>query len=380
MADSIKTNVNDQDDGEFELESPTFDGLDGVDAELPGEDTWEGLFAADQPTDSSADDEFIIPDSAGFDSAFPAKEYISTLARPYVPRFTEVTENRNYFADQSIVREAERAAEQSRNRSASRADGTAAGGKTGAVASGKGGIVVERVDPAQTTDNIPSGRIDPIAEIESAVPEAVVVNINGGGNTKKSTINVFKFPETRDGEDAPAVDDEELERREISGLTGHRWDAEEGEQEAADEVEEASVEPTADDEPIVAAAEENEESAYEQETPADYNYMPLGYEANESARAASDNSEYTSPAKHETFKDRFLDSLMSIRIRLIVAVLLGLATAVFELFPSQIIAYFGLGLAPNAAAFIDCALIVALLLISLPEIAPLFRALFPARR
>ena len=371
MAENTNNSKPDINDGEFEFESPTFDTsfLDSSDIS----DTDAEPFVPGTQNSAADDEEFIIPDGAGFDDLFPGTEYVSTLSRPYVPRFTEVTEKRNYFADQSIVREAERAAEQSRNRQPVNGTGSAAAGRTGAVASGKGGIVIERVSGVEEQQI--TGKIDPIAEIESAVPAAVVVNVNGSSNTKQSTINVFKFPESRENEVAQAPDDEELERREITDLTGHRWDEASSSPEldtAAEENEDEPAEIPADE--LIAEASE---SALEEERvfPDDYDYMPYGYEERESARAAQDNSEYSSPSKHEMFKDRFLDSLMSVRIRLIVGILLGLAVAIFELFSARIVDRLGLGMISNAAAFIDGALIIALIAISIPEIMRGVRAL-----
>ena len=53
------------------------------------------------------DEEFIIPETFVITEEFntPSDDYVSTIWKTYVPRFTEVTENHNYFADNSALKE-----------------------------------------------------------------------------------------------------------------------------------------------------------------------------------------------------------------------------------------------------------------------------------
>ena len=368
MADSLNPKTGGSaSEGEFEFDNPVFSGFDlsGASDEAPVD--------KEEKSASGGEGEFIIPDTFGFGEEFPANDYVSTLKKPYVPRFTEVTENSNYFADQSIVRAAKEAEEAAKRRRAAErgeipaSESDSTDKQIASQRSGKGGIVVERV--AGHSEPTGTDRIDPIAEIDSYIPATVVVNVNGGSSVKPSTINVFKFADGASEPVAESVDAEELERRGISDLTGHKWDENKDSSDVSDTADEVADTDSGEtlDMPLDS---ENTEQAHvsEQSFPADYNYLPLGYEEKEPSRSKNDKSEYNSFSQYESFKDRFLDTLMATKIRLVVAILLGLCVAVFELFPGFFTAYLGLASVPNAATFIDSALIACMIVISLPEL------------
>ncbi len=381
-ADDVKKSAFSAESVEFDFETAVFDSdsvLDATDTSESAEMSGNGETGESQSKAKPVgvnDEEFDIPDTVGFSDAFPATDYVSTIWRPYVPRFTEITENQYHFADNSAVKA--KLAEDEAKLSGEGGGSSAITGSGSAPLKAGPNIRVEKVEG--TTGISSSERTYPTAEIVSTVPDAVVVNVNGSRNSKKDTINVFKFPEEKVESPTEKVDGEELERREISDLTGHKWDEK---KETESSVPPASNTDFKDEEE--SSEHEFSADAFSSETPSavqedavfpeDYDYLPNGYDPADTPKNANDTSEYNSFSMRETFKDRFLDTIMSVRIRLIVAVVLGVFTLAFEMFPLHIAAFFGLGTVDNAVMFIDCALIVGMLLISLPEIIRGFRIL-----
>jgi hypothetical protein len=225
---------------------------------------------------------------------------------------------------------------------------------------------------------------DPTAEIESTVPDAVVINVKGGAGDKKDTINVFKFTEEkRAGENAPSITDEEIHRRKISDLTGHKWETENVPEGEATEPE-MTVEKEAPKIKIFSEADTSipkkeeivkKESVIER-TVYEPDPIPEGLDNASSGRAANDTSEYNSFSMRDSFKDKFLDSIMAVRIRLFVAFILGAITVCFDIFEREICEYFNFGDSLSAPALIDGCLIISLFLIMLPECARGIKQLF----
>lgn len=327
-----------------------------------GEDT-EGKASA-KP---SADDEFIIPDTLDLSADFgdkpktsPATDYAETLWKPYVPKFTEITENRYYFADTSAEPKS------------APADKKAPPETAAAPKPATPSISVERVDGRARSED---DKNDPTAEIRSTVPDAVVVNIKGKKAPSDSTLNVFKFKDGKSESKDSEPTDEEKERIEIASLTGHVFDK-------ADDVkaDDKSEAPVSDEEPTSHISDAPEADSYREQRDkiklheqefkiraSEYDYAPSG-EEKPSEKHTTDTSDYNSFAMKDSFKDMFLDSIMAIRIRIIVAIVLSAAVALLELFPSKIVAFLGIGSAINAPVLIDIALIVSLMIITLPEL------------
>ncbi len=313
--------------------------------------------------------EFIVPDE--FDTS---SDYSSAIWRPYVPRFTDATKDRYYFADNSAADKKREEAELRRAQEEALSD----------EEFGKSPISVVKIGEGESSSNINFN--DPTAEVESCVPDVVVVNIKGNKTEPANTINIFKFPEENEKEEKTNIDGdfdaEEKERHEISGLTGHKWESEAvsavKESEFSEENAEENVEKYSSENPIgISSAEPEKLSNTEHQVyppiqeydkvARDYRYshVPEGYDNNKNA-PANDTSEYNSFSMRDTFKDKFLDSIMAARIRLAVAVLLGLCSLLFSIFEAQICAYFDIYNA-IAPAVIDGCLIISLALISIPE-------------
>ena len=314
------------------------------------------------------DEEFEIPDTfdergASFDG------YVSTIWKTYVPRFTEVTDNYNYIADNSLAQ---------KSVSAQRIDsGNDPAPSTEGAANRTVSVKVEQLTALADVDES-----DPTAELDHDIDQAVVVNVGSGTDSaiENDTINVFKFPTEGEGKVKEEETEEDRTRRNIAELTGHKWQTDDG------NAEEPSSSETVDEsspEVLDTENETEEKSAFStdawSDTVPDSEKLSEVYAADDSAEAeeetpknvsnkkvsASDTSEYNSFATRDVFKDRFLDTTMAVKLRLIVAVLLGAFTLVFEN-----LYLFGVQLFEGASVshgVIDACLICALFLIALPE-------------
>ena len=311
-------------------------------------------------TVADEDDEFIIPDvfeiADSVAQTNPADPYVETIWRPYMPRFTEVTDEKH---------------------KANLANGSNSDSETVEVAKIESGIKVEKIDSRSSVFDV----ADPTAEIDAHIPDAVVVKIQGKATTSKESLNVFKFSEEKtDNTVVETVNPEELERREISGLTGHKWEEKpepvlKVEEEKIPEAVAISIKSESKEKPdgcvSVDAESISDDSKEEFSVPEmkqeESELLPEGYESKEKRSDASDTGEYNSFSMRESFKDRFLDSIMAVRIRLIVALILGVVTLLFEVFKTSVCEYFGISSDFGAPAVIDACLIASLFFITIPE-------------
>ena len=380
-SDSTLTNVSRGENGaiEFQFDAPipqtglVFENTDDAEApdtsefDLP--ETLELTFTEELNVSSSEksaedDSEFIIPDV--FDIAEQSESvdtqtldgYASTIWRAYVPRFTDVTENKYAVSEKKPEKKS---------------------------------VTQEFIDEFSSDERTPentsqitvttrkTGRDlfdvnDPTAEISSNVPEAIVVKINGVKSTPKDSLNVFKFAD--EGESvteaaAQIVNDEDIEREEIKELTGKDWE----------DVQKKESLPAADGTDDMALTDESsvknarytdidthaaDEFVVHTEREGD-RVIPEGYSKNNDKVDATDMSEYNSYSMRESFKDKFLDLIMSVKIRLTVAVLLGIATILFDIFERRVCFYFGIGLNFGAPAIIDACFVASIFLLTLPE-------------
>lgn len=301
-------------------------------------------------------DEFIIPDvfeiADAIEQTNPADPYVETIWRPYMPRFTEVTDERRR-AEASVKKD------------------TAAERSTEGKKPSSSGIRVEKVSVGKGRNDF----TDPTAEIDAHIPEAVVVNVRGRSAVSVDSINVFKFSDEKKDDTPAEVNPEDKEKQEISDLTGHKWEEKkEASQEVpaeTDVLEKASAKPDPATrevpETIIATDITDKPFSIPEFKPEQGEVLPEGYEEKDSGVDASDMSEYNSFSTRESFKDRFLDSIMAVRIRFIVALLLGIVTFAFDVFEKSICEYFGIAHNFAAPAIIDACLIASLVLITLPE-------------
>ena len=358
--DDIVSNNSDSSDADAEAGFSVFDMVDTVDGAPDLSLNVQEYGESDNDTE-----EFIIPDVFDLVSSeketSPADPYVSTIWRPYMPRFTEVTDERRRAGvkDEPETETIE---------------------VTKVVGSS---IRVERID---TTKKL-FDHNDPTAEIDAHIPDAVVVKIQGTPLASKDSLNVFKFSDgASDTAGTEELSDEEIERREITGLTGHKWEektdfepevtlnADESEHNIKDASDDERFDFELDDKLYKTDASEPAFSIpnikIEESDP-----VPEGYDEKDMSADASDASEYNSFSMRESFKDRFLDCIMAVKIRLVVSVLLGIATFAFDIFKERICEYFGISESFGAPAIIDACFIASLFLITLPETVRAIRRL-----
>ena len=301
-------------------------------------------------------DEFIIPDvfeiADSIEQSNPADPYVETIWRPYMPRFTEVTDERRR-AQASVKNEGR----QGENQDAKKASSS--------------GIKIEKISGGNGSADLSA----PTAEVYVHIPEAVVVNVRGKSSPAVDSINVFKFSDEKKADGPAEINPEDREKQEISDLTGHKWEEKPRENEVpASDTYEADSTQKEDDVAeefvpldIYAGDEMDKPFSIPEFKHKTREVLPEGYDEKDSASDASDTSEYNSFSTRESFKDRFLDSIMAVRIRFIVALLLGIVTFAFDIFERRICQYFGIAHNFGAPAIIDACLIASLFLITLPE-------------
>lgn len=288
-------------------------------------------------------EEFSIPDSLEVDNKYTSASYLETPGsiRPtYLPRFTEVSETYRMQNDPRPRPKAE--------------------------------MPTVKVEKDEREEE-PARDLDPTTEkLEEGEVEKVVVTSSTahGFDTADETLTVLKF--STDVDEAPVEDTmSDEERAEIEEIANIESLTEPANQENADDVAESSTEENTDgtDEPQDTDVPEldifpvvelfaHEEPEIEE---------PLG------ASGADKNTsrfEFTAPAQRDSVKDKFLDTLMSIKVRLAGAILLLLVMVSMDclnFFGIDVLAYIGLGRVSYARAIVDMQFSVCIFLLTLPE-------------
>ena len=291
--------------------------------------------------DSTDEVSFSLPDSFEATEKYDVSavspldgEGASRIWTTYVPRFTEASENYRMASEprpaRIPLRERVRSAEPQRE------------------------PITEEV------------KIDPTAEIDSAVAEAVVVEMDSSARDEaEESINVYKFRSEEVKETAPPERTVSDERAEIDRLLAkeepkHTLD------ETTTEDSSASEEPKVYDipDPISEQSPRTAEKTEKENTPAGLDDSPV----------MADKkilTEFTHPTQRDRFKDSFLDKLMSVKIRLGAAILFSLILLVFEafyFFGALKDKLFSLPITPAIPALIDFLFVIAAFLLALPEV------------
>lgn len=321
-----------------------------------------------EPEREVGDEEFEIPEQFFVSDEYntPLQDDGNMIWKTYVPRFTEATERTYRFIDDKTAASRRATAEIDSKPSASTVAATT--------------VKVRQVAPGEERDSA-------IAELDSgAESAAVLVNVNGKEQIRTDTINMFKFSE-REKEAKPTPTEDEIVIADIHSLIGRVPEPVFEEEQILSEVE-VEAEPMA--EPVASESEAEEistDSGLALYNASDYDVFSNKYEydeedelpeserpkgANEPISDSADNTEYNSYAARETFKDKFLDKIMSVKLRMIVAAIISVMSVFFESFiRGKII----VGEPLFAPAVIDACFIAALFLIALPETVRAFRAL-----
>lgn len=220
---------------------------------------------------------------------------------------------------------------------------------------------------------------DPIAEIDEGkeAPHVVITQApEEDATVRDDSIRILKFEENE-----KPVDETDPIEEEVRALTDVVKDA--VRPKAVDEV--AGEEPEASEAPVDEPEPEPEEEKPELTIPdpfvditlVDYNSEDDESESLSREEAPSDGKkkqrrgEFTDPSMQDSVKDRFLDSLMSVKIRLVGSLVLlavMLAVDIAKLFSVDVFGMIGIGHLPYAAAIIDLQFSICLFLLALPEV------------
>lgn len=273
--------------------------------------------------------------------------------KPYVPRFTDASEKYRLRGDAKI-----------RERL---------------------GIKAPKFENESNPDEI---KLDPTAEFEEDIVLAPAkAPENKAEDEVDETLNVFKFTE----EDREAIDlAAEREREEIRKLL--RPDpVEEPTPEASDEPEiEEEIEEILDEEITEEISEIEEKSEAEltevasipdpdqdefgvyefNPTPDEPEDTPEGVEENSFLKEEKQPREFNNPTERDGIKDKFLDSLISIRIRTVASFVFALALLVVEILSAAKVIPFKLFDASTSyasLAIVDFLLATCIFIMSLPE-------------
>ena len=256
--------------------------------------------------------ELVVPDVFSVDDRYNtpiSTDYSGRIRSTYVPQFTEVSENYRMKDDPRPRRETSEVAEVTR---------------------------VEVATEAAASEPVPaaSADVDPTAELDETADSAVLVTTKPGiaEDDSTETLNVFKFGEP---EPAPVPRERtvEDERAEITRL----FLSSKPEQVAAEQPADEPAEQIKLEEPAPAPRKVED---YRIPDPVDAAINVVDFSRQASAdmpgvdpEGVTDMTveeskkrrtpEFTGKKQRDGFKDRFLDTLMSLRIRLVAAVIFG---------------------------------------------------------
>lgn len=320
--------------------------------------TEQEILDAEDPTDDKNNtfikEEFDIPDSYENDKRYATQSFIenaSSIRPTYLPRFTEVSDTYRMQDDPRPRPEPQ---------------------KPTTVVSEKS---EETTDPSvldPTTERVDEKKIDKVivtsgapAPKEGVDEELKILKFStpieeSEEETNDVTEEVFE-PVAEDTEDPQEIEELIETAEETAEVVS--------EEEAVEEEPKTLTLPDPDTEYSVVSFANDKEN-YESEE-------PLG--SKEAPQKDHKGVEFTSPVQRDTLKDRFLDSLMSIKVRLVCAALLLLTTIVMDclkFFGVNPLASVGLGSVPSAAAYVDMQFAICMFLFAIPEVIGAFKHLF----
>ena len=234
-------------------------------------------------------------------------------------------------------------------------------------------------------------KLDPTAEIgEGERSDAKIVSVNSGELITDSS-TLFKF----DDNEKTKNDSRSTENEESESIEGPEAVTEETEKPSETEKPCESV-PVALPEPQKTLEDEEEKEEETEKNPGTVDidepfssklperYVPVPVAKAESITGVGDaigksgRSEFTASHKRDGVKDRFLDTILSQKIRFIVALAISLALLVFEnldVVGVDLINVFHFEGRVNALAIIDMQFVICIALLALPEIIGTIKSL-----
>ena len=297
----------------------------------------------DTPQEKVAE-EISIPDVfdvAARDNADSLVETPAAIRPTYLPRFTEVSETYRMQNDPRPRPQAE----------------------------------TQAVKVEEPEDDL-NAELDPTTErLEEREVEKIVIRSNAIRNPEPTdeTLTVLKF--------STPIDSETQDASEIVHEV------------PAVEIEEPEVEEPTVEEPVEEVVEEpknttipDPDSTYRvvdfAPVESDEVVEPLGASDSDKRDKNASNSEFTAPIQRESIKDRFLDTLMSIRVRLFGALallLLMITMDCLNYFGVNVLASVGLGNVSFARAIVDMQFSICIFLFTLPEVIGAFKLLIKGK-
>ncbi len=312
-----------------------------------------------KPEKSEFDVSKILKNAEKNSDDTPVEAQMPAIRTTYVPRFTEVSETYRMKDDP-------------------RRKKTLGDSAT---------VTVESADEQEGLEVNPK---DPTAEIENSVADTVIVRQMSAKEDEVETVNIYKF-ETEDEFDESEVAEEIAE---IESLIGKSVSVQpvaepepsDEEAEGTEASEEVETEPTPEenDKHVVLPDPEPSElsvvdySNSDENTtniPAPEGVVELAPDANKSS------SEFTHTTQRDSFKDKFLDSLMSVKIRMVAVFLFSLILLVYETLAAfgKLDGMFGLSFGTTTVGLCDLVFVLGLFALVLPEITRAIRHLFDGR-
>ena len=238
-----------------------------------------------------------------------------------------------------------------------------------------------KLQPEKAVDENPDEiKLDPTAEFDADFEGSLDAKEpeNAAIDESDESISVYKFANPEEELEAEA----ERERAEIKKLLATDRPKEEPKPEpVVEELEAEEIEEPVEEEKVytIPDPEEDDFEVYEFEekgSKAKKNPAPAPVK---NSKAKRHDNEFNNPTQRDTIKDRFLDSLISIKIRTVAAVVFAIAMLVLEILAAtNVISY---GLVENATEFyfvglIDFLLAACVFLMMIPEIFKALKNLF----
>ncbi len=322
-----------------------------VDADItPAQTEAVSAVSSDNEPLDPAKEEFSIPESFSVNEKYNTQSFVETPSsiRPtYLPRFTEVSDT---YRMQNDPRPRPKTDSHS-------------------VKVEKEGETVDELDP--TTERVEDKDVEKIVVTPAVIrnPEPIDENL---------TVLKFSAPVYDDTDNEPEPAAETVD--EITEITAEEIP----ETVEAETIAEDAVEDVPADSKNTVIPDPDAAFSVVDFTPREVSDTeePLGSSENEKKAKSVNHTEFNSPIQRDAIKDRFLDTLMSIRVRLAGSLLLLLAMAVMDCLTYSgvnVLAFIGLGKLPSARAVIDMQFSICIFLFTLPEMIKSSRLLLKGR-
>ena len=291
-------------------------------SELEAEDLTEKASVSDTGA------EFELPDIFDIEERSREIAEASGLVTTYVPRFTEVSENYRMRGAQTA-----------------------------------GSSFVSK----RTEEDGEALQIDPTSELVENTENVRVIDVEKENGTDSGVKTVYKFEDPTKEKPKPKIRTLEDEVREIDELMRVETDTENSSAAEQPDMQEA-IENTPKFKVISDSAvrEANRESLVKSETE-----EPAVAGASEKTEKKAKNRDFSAPLQRDGFKDRFLDQILSIRVRLIVAAFITLLLFAFEnlsLVGVDLLSILRIPKYTGIPALLDLQLAVCVFVLAIPEI------------